>query len=60
MDLELFSFMEGDLVKPYYDNRCYIVTQNYFSCSKKFFISIRSIENGLISFTCAQYLEKLG
>jgi hypothetical protein len=36
------------------------VTQNYFSCSKKFFISIRSIENGLISFTFAQNLEKLG
>jgi hypothetical protein len=60
MELELFSFMEGDLVKTYNDNLCYIVTQNYFSCSKKFFISIRSIENGLISFTFAQNLEKLG
>jgi hypothetical protein len=36
------------------------VTQNYFSCSTKCFISIRSIENGLISFTFAQNLEKLG
>jgi hypothetical protein len=60
MELELFSFMEGDLVKFYCDNRCYIVTQNYFSCSTKCFISIRSIENGLISFTYPQNLEKLG
>lgn len=60
MELELFSFMEGDLVKIYCDNRCYIVTQNYFSCTEKSFISLRSIENGVISYTFAGNLEKLG
>ena len=60
MELELFSFMEGDLVRERVSGDFGIIMEKIIDCDWPTGVLYRRIEDRKIRYALAQNLEKLG